>query len=281
MIRRVCLVLVFGVATVLAACGGGEDGGDAAPASESAAVGPVPAPPVIPAPLPPPPVVTPSSAASDPVAGTTVVLDPGHNGGNAANPTIINRQVPDGRGGTKACNTTGAATNAGYPEHAFTWDVAGRVRDILAARGVVVIMTRADDDGAGPCVDERAAVGNRAGAAAQVSIHADGAAPSGRGFHVIYSSPPLNAAQQDTSLARSLAQGMRDGGFVNSTYRGAGGLDPRTDIAGMNSSTIPAAMVECANLRNPDEAAAASTPDGRARYARAIANGILAWLAAR
>ena len=50
---------------------------------------------------------------SDPAVGVAasgparvVVLDPGHNGGNAAAPAAINRQVPDGRGGTKACNTT-------------------------------------------------------------------------------------------------------------------------------------------------------------------------------
>src|SRR5690242_3600524 len=52
-----------------------------------------------------------------------VVLDPGHNGGNAANPLEINRLVPDGRGGRKPCNTTGTATDSGYPEHAFNFDV--------------------------------------------------------------------------------------------------------------------------------------------------------------
>ena len=41
------------------------------------------------------------SAAPRPVSGV-VVLDPGHNGGNAANPAAINRQVPAGRGRTQA-----------------------------------------------------------------------------------------------------------------------------------------------------------------------------------
>src|SRR5512139_755959 len=71
-----------------------------------------------------------------PVSGRVVVIDPGHNGANAAHPDEINRQVPAGRGRTKPCNTTGTATNAGYTEHAFTWDVAVRVRDLLSARGV-------------------------------------------------------------------------------------------------------------------------------------------------
>ena len=73
----------------------------------------------------------------------------------------INRQVPDGRGGTKACNTTGTATDAGYAEHAFTFDVARRVGERSSASGVRVVMTRTDDAGVGPCVDERARAGSR------------------------------------------------------------------------------------------------------------------------
>ena len=42
------------------------------------------------------------------------MLNPGHNGGNAANPAAINRQVPAGFGQYKACDTTGTETNDGY-----------------------------------------------------------------------------------------------------------------------------------------------------------------------
>jgi N-acetylmuramoyl-L-alanine amidase len=49
----------------------------------------------------------------------------------------------------------------------------------------------------------------------------------------------------------------------------------------LNLAQIPAVLVECANMRNPDEAALISTPEGRDRYARAIANGIMAWLISR
>ncbi len=212
-----------------------------------------------------------------------MVLDPGHNGANAAHPAEINRPVPDGRGGTKACNTTGTATGRGYPEHAFTWDVALRVRDALGARGVQVVLTRPDDAGVGPCVNDRAAIANRAGADAMVSIHADGAAPSGHGFHIAYSDPPLNDSQGPPSvaLANTLAGALRRGGFAAADYIGSGGLDHRSDLAGLNHAEIPAVLVECANMRNPQEAALVSTPDGRARYAAAIAEGILAWLFAR
>ena len=208
------------------------------------------------------------------------MLDPGHNGANASHPRQINRPVPTGRGGTKPCNTVGTATDAGYPEHAFNWDVALRVRAALTARGVQVVLTRPDDAGVGPCVNDRAAIANRAGAVALVSIHADGSAPSGRGFHVAYSDPPLSASQGPPSvgLAQALVKGLREGGFPPADYIGSAGLDARSDLAGLNLAKIPAALVECANMRNPQEATLVSTPAGRARYATAIAAGLLAWL---
>jgi N-acetylmuramoyl-L-alanine amidase len=225
--------------------------------------------------------IAPTTTTKPPVQGKVVVLDPGHNGANASHPSEINRQVPAGRGKTKPCNTTGTSTNAGYAEHAFTWDVAVRVRDLLAAQGVQVVMTRSDDNGVGPCVDQRAAVGNQSGAAAVVSIHADGSTnESAHGFHVAYSSPPLNDEQGEPSmrLATTLRDAMVSGGFPTSTYIGSAGLSPRDDLGGLNLSERPAVLVECGNMRNATEAAAFTSPDGRQSYATAIANGILAYL---
>ncbi|HEY7938593.1 MAG TPA: N-acetylmuramoyl-L-alanine amidase, partial [Acidimicrobiales bacterium] len=135
------------------------------------------------------PTSAPGTTAAAPLvaggaSGRVVVLDPGHDGGNASHPAEIDRQVPAG-GFTKACDTTGTQTAGGYPEHAFTFDVALRVATLLRGQGLTVVLTRPDDAGVGPCVDERAAIGNRAGAAAVVSIHADGGPADGRGFHVL------------------------------------------------------------------------------------------------
>jgi len=209
-----------------------------------------------------------------------VVLDPGHNGRNGAEPSATRRLVPDGRGGEKACNTTGTETDAGYPEHAFTFDVATRVRTRLETAGVRVVLTRADDSGVGPCVDERGRAGETAGAAATVSIHADGAASTASGFHVAYSDPPLNPAQAGPAreLATALRDALRTGGFPDSDYIGHDGLSPRPDLAGLNHATRPTALVECANMRNPGEAAVVSSPEGRERYASAIAAGVLSFL---
>ncbi len=226
------------------------------------------------------PGAAPVPAAGPPPTTPVVVLDPGHNGRNSQDLATVNRPVADGRGGTKPCNSTGTATDAGYPEHAFTFDVATRVAARLTAAGVRVVLTRPDDDGVGPCVDVRGRAGEKAGASAVVSIHADGAAATGSGFHVAYSDPPLTPSQGEPShaLGVDVRDALRAGGFHDSTYVGRGGLSPRPDLAGLNLSTRPTVLVECANMRNPAEAAVVSSAAGRERYAAAVTAGILAFV---
>lgn len=235
---------------------------------------------------------TPAASVSDPSAADapppappqpkrTILLDPGHNGGNAQHTADINRPVPDGRGGTKPCNTTGTSTDDGFPEYKFTWDVALRVRQLLSTNGVEVFLTRQDDTGWGPCVDVRGEEAAKINADAVVSIHADGAAPAGHGFHVIYSKPALNATQGTPSiaLATSLRNALTGQGFTQSTYAGKQGLIGRDDLAGLNLAKRPAALVECLNMRNPDEADFVDNSAAQQRYANAITLGILDWLA--
>jgi N-acetylmuramoyl-L-alanine amidase len=71
---------------------------------------------------------------------------------------------------------------------------------------------------------------------------------------------------------------MRTAGFPDSDYIGDQALSPRSDLAGLNHATRPTVLVECANMRNPGEAALVSSEAGRQRYAEAIAAGILTFL---
>ncbi len=221
-------------------------------------------------------LVAPRTTAAT-LAGMAVFLDPGHNG---VYDSSITRQVPNGRGGTKECNTTGTATNDGYPEHAFNWDVVLRIRDALNQMGVRTQLSRDNDNSVGPCVDQRAALGNTMHPDAIVSIHADGGPPSGRGFHVNYSSPPLNDSQAGPAV--QLAHTMRDSlvasGLQPSTYIGSDGLYGRADLAGLNLAQYPAVLVELGNMKNTDEGAEMESPDGRAKYAAAVVQGITAYL---
>ncbi|WP_410666695.1 N-acetylmuramoyl-L-alanine amidase [Amycolatopsis sp. cmx-4-68] len=279
-VRRVITPLLLAGALLLTGC---SDDAPAAPAPAPVTTRTVtPAPTTVPPSVPASASVSASSVAPPAASGKVVVLDPGHNGGNAAHPAEINRPVPAGRGQTKPCNTTGTATNAGYPEHAFTFDVAQRVGKALASQGIRIVYTRQNDTGVGPCVDRRAAIGNEAAADAVVSIHADGYEAAGaNGFHVAYSAPPLNAAQgaPSTRLAQTLRDTMRTSGFSLSNYIGGNGLSARSDLAGLNLSTRPVALVECGNMRNAAEAARMTSEEGRQQYASAIAAAIEAYLA--
>jgi N-acetylmuramoyl-L-alanine amidase len=214
------------------------------------------------------------------IAGMAVFLDPGH---NAVHDASITRQVPNGRDGTKQCNTTGAATNDGYPEHAFNWDVVQLINASLTQMGVHTQLSRNDDNSIGPCVDQRAALANAMRPDAIVSIHADGGPASGSGFHVNYSNPPLNAAQSGPAIqfAHTMRDALVQAGFRPSTYIGSDGLYGRDDLAGLNFAEYPAILVELGNMKNADEAARMESADGRAKYAAAVTQGITAYLNAK
>jgi N-acetylmuramoyl-L-alanine amidase len=229
-----------------------------------------------PQPTTPKPTPTPTPTYSVP-AGRVVVLDPGHNGGNASHPEIINQLVPAGDGTTKPCNTTGTATNAGYSEHAFNWAVALQVRQLLEQKDITVVMTRPDDTGVGPCVDKRAGIGNSAHATAVVSIHGDGAT-YGHGFHIMRAVHDLGTASADEASARlavDVHSAMLAGsGMTTATYAGSNGYDQRSDLAGLNLSSRPTIMIECGNMRDAGDAARMSSVDGQDHIAAAIASGI-------
>jgi N-acetylmuramoyl-L-alanine amidase len=223
------------------------------------------------------------TAGATPLAGAVIVLDPGHNGENWAHPEIINRLV-NVITEWKPCDTTGTQTDAGYTEHAFTYNVARRLATLLTAEGATVILTRHNDHGVGPCVTRRAAVGNRAHARVAISIHADGGPPSGSGFEVI--EPGLVAGHNNKIISPSRRLGLdvrnayrRITGEPYANYIGRAGLDVRTDLGGLNLSTVPKVFIECGNMRNASDAARLSSPAFRQQIARALAAGLTAFLA--
>lgn len=221
-------------------------------------------------------IAAPSALAAPNVAGMIVFLDPGHQ----ANMPDMTRQVPNGRGGTKDCQTSGTSTDDGFAEHTFNWDTTLRVRQLLHNLGVRTAMSRGNDTGPGPCIDERAAMANAIAPNALVSIHADGGPATGRGFHVLYANPPLNQNQSGPSvrLAQTMRSQLAASGIPAANYIGDNGLNPRSDIAGLNLAQYPAIMVECGNMKNPVDSALMKTPQGRQKYAEAIARGIVAYL---
>ncbi|MFG2030532.1 N-acetylmuramoyl-L-alanine amidase [Streptomyces sp. NPDC048825] len=226
-------------------------------------------------------------AASGPLKGKVFVIDPGHNPGNFRHTTEINRQVDIGTN-SKECDTTGTSTNDGYTEARFTLDVSHRLRTLLEQQGATVKFTQDGDRPWGPCVDERARIGNKAKADAVISIHADGSGPGNRGFHVILPGA-VNEGEADTRpiVAPSRELGERiAGNLVSATgsapsnYIGDGtGLDVRTDLGGLNLSTVPKVFIECGNMRDSKDAALLTSGAWRQKAAQGISEGIVSFLA--
>ena len=218
-----------------------------------------------------------------PLAGRTVVIDPGHNGGNAAAATVINQLVPAG-GFQKPCDTAGTETDAGYPEYAFTLDVADQAAILLRREGARVVLTRTTSTGVGPCVNVRAAIGNDAHADAAISIHADGGPASGFGFHVIEPSlAPDGGNAAIIAPSARLALAVR-AAFTQATgepfanYIAQQGLIARNDLGGLNLSRVPKVFIECANMRNAADALRVTDPAWREKAAEGIADGITRYL---
>jgi N-acetylmuramoyl-L-alanine amidase len=172
--------------------------------------------------------------------GKTILVDPGHNGGNASHPEIINKLVPAG-GFRKECDTEGAATSdEQYTEPEFTWDVAKRLTKLLKSAGAKVVLTRKNNSGVGPCINKRAAIGNKAKAAA--------------------------AALDEAGLSRS-------------NYRATNGIEARKDLGGLNLSKVPKVFTELGNMRNAGDARRLKSAKWREHVARALRSGLAEYLA--
>ena len=215
-----------------------------------------------------------------------VVVDPGHQLGNHNFPAEINRPVPAG-GFTKPCNTTGTATNGGYPEATFAWQVSRRLRTRLEDLGATVVMTRTSNrvDRWGPCVDVRGRAGN------SLERRPEGQHPRRRVLRRRRARLPRHRpdptgrrwtddiARPSMRLARSVRAGLVRAGVPVANYiAGGDGLDVRSDLGTLNLSDVPTVMVELGNMRDASEARRMTTPRGRAAYASALVSGVRRFL---
>lgn len=220
------------------------------------------------------------AAEEKPLGGRVIVLDPGHQLGNG-NPKFAAQMSQTKFNGSivKGCNTTGTATNAGFPEATFTWRVAGHLKSLLESKGATVVLTRDRNsrDAWGPCVWDRARIGTEAKADAMVSIHADGAPASANGFFVI--APAAipgwtdDVVKVDRRLAKAMIAGMTDAGAPPANYV-RDQLQVRRDQSTLNFSDVPTVIVEVGNMRNAADARRMSSAAGQREYANWLAAGI-------
>jgi N-acetylmuramoyl-L-alanine amidase len=208
-----------------------------------------------------------------PLGGYRVGIDPGHNGRNWTDSAYIDGSIWNGHN-VETCDTCGTATNAGYTETKYNWNVADMLRNHLNSQGAHVVMTRESNDGVGPCVTKRAEILNLGLVDVAIDIHADGGPPTGRGFSVLVPVKGYDNAMVIDSSYR-FAQRVRSA-FVNLTpmpisdYYGKDGIVPRNDLAGLNLTTVPKVLVECGNMRNAHDAALLVTRKFQRQAAQAL-----------
>ena len=183
-----------------------------------------------------PPVIDPRR----PLAGRTIVLDPGH-------PPV------------------GAKGPSGLWEPVATLAVAQQAKALLERAGATVLLTRVDS----MPIDlfPRTHFAELHDADVLVSIHAnalpDGINPfTNNGTSVYYFHPRSAALARALDRALVAELGIRDLGMG------------RGDYALVRNPWMPSALTEALFMMIPEQEAMLASPEGRLRYARGIANGI-------
>lgn len=197
------------------------------------------------------------AAPAAPPARFVVVLDAAHGG--------------DDSGGRLASNQL---------EKTFTLALSGRLRSLLGARGIQVVMTRESDAAVDPV--KRAEIANHAQAQACIVMHAS---ESGSGVHLYASSltpaRPVRFAAWKTAQAAWVTRSLALEGMLNSALLQAGMNVTlgRTSLPAVDSMTCPAVAVEIAPELGPDKKVAANLDDPgyQARVATALAAALVEW----
>ena len=188
----------------------------------------------------------PSSADARPLAGTTILVDPGHGG-----------------------DELGARGPDGTPEKAVNLDVSLLLRDALEARGATVIMTRTDDSASGP--NARADQINRDEPDLALSIHYNALPDSGDALNTAGIGAFWYQAQ-----AHDLAQFLHDY-LVAELDRPAYGVY-WNNLALTRPHVAPSVLLELGFMVNPYEFEWVMDPQAQQHLAETLAEGVAQWV---
>lgn len=225
--------------------------------------------------------VTFAPTASGKLDGKVIALDPGHN--TVPIRSINQKTVKYYGAGWRPCQNEGSTgLDKKTPEATIVWQITQLAVPLLREQGATVVVSRPDDNGTGPCNDERAEIANRAGADLLISIHGDGNInPKNRGFFVIYSQQMLGG--DAVAAASKKAATMMVGDFKANTripvsnYMGSalnGTIEESNSLGVLNTmKTGPAILLEVGNIIQADDWAILSDAEGQEEVARALAIG--------
>ncbi|MBR6007456.1 MAG: N-acetylmuramoyl-L-alanine amidase, partial [Clostridia bacterium] len=200
-----------------------------------------------------------------PLYGLKIGIDPGHqlNGDSRKEP------VSPGSSETKArvaAGTRGVST--GRPEHEVDLEIALKLRDLLTEMGAQVLMTRETADVNISNV-ERAEMMNLWGADCVLRIHCDGSTDHDVHGMAMYVRLTGEKAQESCELAQCLLSAMGE-----ATGAKKRGVFKRDTYSGLNWSKVPAVLVECGYMSNPEEDKLLSTPEYQEKLVLGMAMGL-------
>jgi N-acetylmuramoyl-L-alanine amidase len=279
----VVVLVVWGLASLAGAMNRGLE--PAAPAGAKVATAAAPAAIATQAaaePTPPPPKPKPKPKPKAVVKATpktkwVVVIDPGHERGGQGDSS----QEPIGPGSSKTKDkvASGASGPNGVPESLVNLQVSLKLRDMLAAKGVKVVMVRTTEN-VNISNSERAKIGNAAHANLVVRVHCDGVDGSIHGF--------MTVIPDDNQWTHSWLAASRKAGddIQAAALRATGAADrgvqpPPVQMTGFNWSTVPSVIVEMGNMGNNAEDRNLSDPAYQGKLATGITNGVMAYLNGR
>lgn len=250
----VVLLIITAVFVILAKSKENNQGNNAGPTHGIAPVEPTPSQTHNPTPTPYP---VPAGKSMDPFL---IVLDPGHGGRDSG---------------------TYSPQADGLYEKDIVLDISKRVRDILVARGINVVMTREEDIHLDENVDDdliaRWSFANEENASLFVSIHVNGfdlkkkGAAGVNGMEIYYFEDKPEAYADFTQ--QQFAEIMRD------SVTQANGMTFRfmeggIRLAVVRNTTMPAVLIETAYITNKEDHDRLTSDDFRENTARGIADGI-------
>jgi N-acetylmuramoyl-L-alanine amidase len=201
---------------------------------------------------------------------TVVCIDPGH-------PSEVN---------------SGFTVQNGTTETHIDWVVAEKLRKLLVAQGVKVVMTKSSEK---QMVKnkERALIANRAGADLMVRLHCDSSPDQG---YAIYYPDRQGTAQGktgpsqevmdrsheaakvlDTAMAKSLEGVLKNGGVRGDSQTAVG--SKQGALTGSIFSQVPVLTIEMVVLSHKADAALIQTEAGQDKMAQALAGGIMQFVA--
>jgi N-acetylmuramoyl-L-alanine amidase len=211
----------------------------------------------------------PQQAQSASVAPPVVCIDPGHPSETSAGNVLQN----------------------GTTEVHIAWVVSLKLKALLEAQGIKVVMTKAKEAEV-VTNKERAMIANRAKASVMIRLHCDASTDSG---YAVYSPDRQGTVQNTTGpteeviersriagaavhkgMAEALSGTLKDGGVRGDSQTFVGGKQGA--LTGSIFSEVPAVLIEMVVLSNKEDAEFIKSEAGQMKMARAIAGGITLYL---